>query len=237
MAQLKQHQVDSIYDLLLNHGVSYESLQLDLLDHMCCMVEQKMDNGLEFEESLSLSTQEFGLSHLSEIQEATFHLLTLKLNKMKKVVGTVAILTAVSVIAGIIFKMNHYPGAGLLISVGFTLAALAVFPSMMYFDLKNQSNWVQKGATISGYLAGMLLSMATLFKFMHWPGFFMLYYGGLISMVFIFLPLYTFRSYKTQENKLFALAKSMLIMAGVVTIWASYRIAEHARAIAEMAAQ
>ena len=46
MAQLKQNQVDSIFDLLLTHGVSYESLQLDLLDHICCMVEQKMDNGL-----------------------------------------------------------------------------------------------------------------------------------------------------------------------------------------------
>tara|TARA_B100001109_G_scaffold255756_1_gene260595 strand:+ start:1616 stop:2329 length:714 start_codon:yes stop_codon:yes gene_type:complete len=237
MAQLNQKQVDSIYDLLISHGLSYESLQVDVLDHICCMVEQKMDNGLEFDESLSTSTQEFGLSKLSEIQEATFHLLTLKLNKMKKVVGIVAIVTALSVILGIVFKINHYLGAGFMVALGFTLAALVVFPSMMYFDLKNQSNWIQKGATISGYAAGILLSVATLFKFMHWPGFFMLYYTGLFSLIFVFLPLYTFRNYKTSENKIFALAKSMLIMAGVVTIWASYKMADHARAIAEMAIQ
>ena len=45
------------------------------------------------------------------------------------------------------------------------------------------------------------------------------------------------RNYKTNENKIFALAKSMLIMSGEVTIWASYKLADHARAILEMAAQ
>ena len=237
MAQLKQNQVDSIFDLLLTHGVSYESLQLDLLDHICCMVEQKMDNGLEFDESLSLSTQEFGLSHLSEIQEATFHLLTLKLNKMKKVVGYIAMLTAASVMLGIYFKMNHWLGASFLLMAGFVLAALAVFPSMMYFDLKNNSTTLQKAATISGYASGILLSLATLFKFMHWPGFFVLYYSGLAILVFLFMPLYTFKNYKTNENKIFALAKSMLIMAGVMTIWASYRMIDMSRALLEMSAQ
>lgn len=234
MATLNQHQIDSIYDLLLTHGVSYESLQLDLLDHISCMVEQKMDNGLGFRESLALSTQEFGLAQLSEIQEATFHLLTLKLNKMKKVVGIIAILTALSVMLGITFKFYHYLGAGLLVTIGFVSAAFIVFPSMMYFDLKNASNSIQKSALVSGYFAGILLSLATLFKFMHWPGFFMLYYSGLSLLVFVFMPLYTFRNYRTTENKMFAVAKSLMILAGVVTIWASYKMADHAIMIAEL---
>ena len=203
MAQLEQQQVDSIFDLLLTHGVSYESLQLDLLDHICCMVEQKMDNGLEFDESLSLSTQEFGLSHLSEIQEATFHLLTLKLNKMKKVVGIVAILTAACVMLGIYFKIGHYLGAGVLLFTGFILAALVVFPSMMFFDLKNNSTNLQKAATVSGYVAGMLLSLATLFKFMHWPGFYFLYYGGWLywcSYLCHFIPLETIKLRRTRSS-------------------------------------
>lgn len=224
MARLSQHQVDTIYDLLLTHGVSYESLQIDLLDHICCMVEQKMDNGLEFNESLTMSTQEFGLSKLSEIQEATFHLLTLKLNKMKKAISIVAIITALSVMLGITFKIYHYLGASLLVTIGFVSAAFIVFPAMMYLDLKNSSGPVQKGATISGYLAGILLSLATLFKFMHWPGFFMLYYSGLALLVFIFMPLYTLKNFKTTENKLFSIAKSLLILAGVMTLWASFRM-------------
>ena len=94
MAQLSNTQEDIIYDLLVDNGVSYESLQIDLVDHICCMVEQKMDNGLDFSQSLTLSTQEFGLSNFAEIQEATLYLLTLKLNKMKKVIGIIGIISA-----------------------------------------------------------------------------------------------------------------------------------------------
>lgn len=231
MARLSQHQVDSIHDLLLTHGVSYESLQIDLLDHICCMVEQKMDDGLDFKASLNMSTQEFGLSKLSEIQEATYHLLSLKLNKMKKAISIVAIITALCVMLGIIFKINHYLGAGLLIAIGFISAAFIVFPGMMYFELKNSSGALQKAATINGYLSGILLSLATLFKFMHWPGFFLLYYTGLGLLAFIFMPLYTFKNFKTTENKLFSIAKSMLILAGVVTLWASYRMLDFARLV------
>jgi hypothetical protein len=226
MASLNQNQVNIVHDLLVSQGVSYKALQLDLLDHLCCMVEKKMDNGLEFEESLSLSTHEFGLSNFSEIQEATFHLLTSKLNKMKKVISVIAIVTALFVMMGIGFKIYHYQGAGVLLIMGFLIGALVVFPSMMYFDLKSSNSSVQKGAIVSGYLSGTLLSLATLFKFMHWPGFFSMYSAGLVALIFVFIPLYTFKNYKTTENKLFAVAKSMLIMAGVATIWASYKMVD-----------
>ena len=58
MASLSSNQVDKIYDLLVDHKITLESLQIDLLDHLCCMVEQKMDNGLDFGKSLTLSIQE-----------------------------------------------------------------------------------------------------------------------------------------------------------------------------------
>ena len=74
MATLSEKQVDRIYDLLLDQGVNYQALQIDLLDHVCCMIEAKMDSGLDFGQSLTLSTQEFGLSNFLEIQEATLFL-------------------------------------------------------------------------------------------------------------------------------------------------------------------
>lgn len=224
MAVLNARQADIIYDFLVAHGVTYPSLQQDLIDHLSCMIELKMDNGLEFHESMSLSTQEFGLSHFSEVQETTFYLLTSKLNKMKKVISVIAIATALFVMLGIGFKFYHFMGAHILLILGFLIGALVVFPAMTYFDLKNSSGKIESGAIISGYLAGTLLSLATMFKFMHWPGFSQLYNGGLISLILIFIPLYTFRNYKITENKLFAIAKSLLIMAGIATVWASYKM-------------
>ncbi len=219
MAQLSNLQQDTIYDLLIDQGVSYEALQIDLLDHICCMVEEKMDNGLDFGQSLTLSTQEFGLSNFGELQEATFHLLNLKLNKMKKVIGIIGIISALSVIGGVFFKINHFPFAGKLLATGLILISFLVFPAMAYFESKNLDTFLQKLRPISGYLAAILLSTATLFKIMHWPGFFQLYYPGLILLVFVFLPLFTIKNYKTAENKIMAFSRSLLILAGVAVFW------------------
>ena len=219
MAQLTDAQANTIYDLLLDSGVSLDSLRVDLLDHLCCMVEQKMDNGLDFGQSLSLSIQEFGLSNLAEIQEATIHLLTLKLNKMKKAIGFVGIFSAMAVISGVIFKVNHWLGASVLLVIGLVCTSLIVFPCMAFLKAKKGKTTMQIIAVISGYLAAILLSIATLFKIMHWPGFFQLYYPGLFLLVFVFMPLYTVKSYRTAENKIMAFSRSLLILAGVAVAW------------------
>lgn len=224
MASLSQSQVDQVYDVIVTQGVTYNSLQTDLLDHLCCMIEIKMDEGSEFKESLKSSMNEFGLNNLSEVQEATLYLLTLRTRKMKKVISVIAIIAALFVLTGIGFKMNHFPGANILFVIGVVVCAIAIFPAMAVFELKNTDNNVKRGTIISGYTAGTLLSIATLFKFMHWPGFYPLYYLGLGILVLIFFPLFTFKNYRTTENKLFAIAKSMLIIAGVAVIWASYRM-------------
>ena len=67
MVMLSEQQIDKIFDLIVDNGVSYESLQVDLLDHVCCMVEQKMEEGKSFGDSLKLAMQEFGYKHFSEI--------------------------------------------------------------------------------------------------------------------------------------------------------------------------
>lgn len=215
MAQLNSIQQDKIYDILVDAGVSYESLQIDLIDHLCCMVEEKMDNGLDFSESLTLSIKEFGLSSFAEVQETTIYLLTLKLNKMKKAIGVLGIISALAVIAGVLFKINHFPGAGILLVVGLILVSLIVFPFMGYFELAKGNSTIQKVATISGYSAATILSLATLFKIMMWPGSPLVFYSGIFLLVIVFLPCYTFKNYKIAENKMMAFSRSLLILAGV----------------------
>ena len=109
MASLSQNQVDQVFDVILGQGVTYGSLQLDLLDHLCCMVESKMERGSDFEESLQQSTREFGLSNLSEVQEATLYLLTQKTRRMKKVTSIVAIAvdTGYALGCGVVMILAH----------------------------------------------------------------------------------------------------------------------------------
>lgn len=183
-----------------------------------------MDNGSDFNESLKQSVHEFGLKKLGETQEATLYLLTLKTRKMKKLISIVAITAALFVLLGIMFKINHWLGANMLFVLGVVTSAVVVLPAMAAFELRTTDNGVKRGTILSGYSAGILLSLATMFKFMHWPGFGVMYYLGLGILVLVFIPLFTLKNYRTTENKLFAIAKSMLIIAGIFVIWASYRM-------------
>lgn len=219
MASLSSNQVDKIYDLLVDHKITLESLQIDLLDHLCCMVEQKMDNGLDFGKSLTLSIQEFGLQNLSEIQEATLYLLTLKLQKMKKVTSIIGIISAIFVIVGVLFKINHFPGASILLVLGIGFISVIVFPLMAFSEMQKGNNLNQKISVTVGYFSAIILGLATLFKIMHWPGSLLLSYSGFSLLVFVFIPFFTIRNYKTSENKLFALSKSLLILAGIIVFW------------------
>lgn len=57
MASLSNNQVNIINDLIVQNGVHLNELKIDIIDHICCMVEKKMDSGMDFRESLTLSTQ------------------------------------------------------------------------------------------------------------------------------------------------------------------------------------
>ncbi|MFP4023204.1 MAG: GldL-related protein [Thiohalospira sp.] len=219
MAILDEKQVNHIYDLLVGHGVSYEALQVDLLDHICCMVEKRMDNGQDFDQSLTSSIHEFGLLNLSEIQEATLYLITLKLQKMKKTTGIFGIISSLIVIIGVFLKIGHLPGANITLVTGLAIISILVFPFMAFIELKNKKEKSQLIATITIYLSATILSISGMFKIMHWPGSLILFDIGTALIIFVFIPLFTIKNYKTAENKIFAIAKSLLIIAGIIVLW------------------
>lgn len=219
MAELTIKQVNLIHDLIVDHGIDYDELKMDILDHICCMIEEKMDSGFDFKESLSLSTEKFGLHQLSDLQETTFYLLTLKLRKMKKLTGILGIISSGLVLAGVVFKINHLQGAGIMLVIGLSLISLLVLPLFAFLEVQRQNTKLQKFTSFSGIIAGTLVSIGTLFKIMHWPNATGLLFSGLILMVGVFIPLFTIKNYKTTEYKLIAIAKSMLILAGITVLW------------------
>jgi hypothetical protein len=226
MAELNHKQVDVIYDLVLDHGVSYRELQMDIVDHLCCMVEQKMDSGSDFRESLTLSTKEFGIQTLPEIQEATLYLLTLKLRKMKKATGILGIISSALIMGGVVFKINHFPGAGVMLVLGLALISVVVLPLFAFIEINKQSSQLQKITSFSGIISGALISVGTMFKIMHWPTANIIITTGIILMALVFIPLFTVKSYKTAEFKLLAIAKSMMILSGIIIIWGIVPLSE-----------
>ena len=78
MYQLSEKQIDFILDDIKKRGIQIESLQQNLLDHVCCILENEMNAEDDFEKLYSNTIQKFYKKELFEIEQETNDLLTFK---------------------------------------------------------------------------------------------------------------------------------------------------------------
>ncbi|MDZ7739945.1 MAG: hypothetical protein U5K32_12950 [Bacteroidales bacterium] len=130
-ADIIDNNIDNIRKDIINHGLTYEPLIDDLLDHICCMVEEKMEKGDSYEESYTDTINSIGENRLPEIQHQTLILLNKKHQKMKKLTYFLGLSAAIILLFGAISKRMHWPGAGIELTLGLLVIILGFLP--LYF--------------------------------------------------------------------------------------------------------
>ena len=75
---LSDKQIEYILNDIRRNGVEMEDLQLNLLDHICCIIEQNLEENGDFENFYSATLKTFYKKELREIEEETKTLLTFK---------------------------------------------------------------------------------------------------------------------------------------------------------------
>jgi len=69
MYRISDQQIDFILDDIRAHGITMESLQYDLLDHACIMIEQNLEDSGDFEQYYATVIRAFYRQELREIEE------------------------------------------------------------------------------------------------------------------------------------------------------------------------
>ncbi|MEO1259145.1 MAG: M23 family metallopeptidase [Bacteroidota bacterium] len=69
MIQLNEQQLFSIEKILEEQGLNDGPLKEELLDHLCCQVEQAMDGGMLFHQALQQSLDTFQEDEMKELQQ------------------------------------------------------------------------------------------------------------------------------------------------------------------------
>ena len=218
MHELNLQEVEKISMDIEQQGLTYTPLQNELLDHVCCQIELLMDKGLTFNEAYKKVKADMGKNRIRQIQHETLSLISKKYRIMKRTMNVFGVAAPLLLLAGLTFKVFHWPGAGLLITLGlfFTGAVfLPLFAMVRIRDTRQQDETVPMGLYLTGMFAGMFAIIGSLFKVQHWPGASVLLTLGLATLAFAFLPIYA--SVKKKE----AAAKnepfnSKLIIAGVI---------------------
>lgn len=217
---LSDKELDTLHDVIVDSGVSYESLQNDLIDHLACIIEAEIEKGLKFKDALQHALAIFSPDELKNTNESTIYLLTLKSKKMKKTTGIIGIAAAIAVLTGTFFKVMHWPGASILLVIGLIAAAVIVLPMMANLSIQKSDLTIKKAAILSAYAAGIMLTLSGLFKIQHWPLANVLNGLGFATLCLVFAPLYLIGAYRLAENRLFATSKALLIIAGGFMLWA-----------------
>jgi hypothetical protein len=219
MYQLSDSQIDFILNDIRARGVEIEGLQDNLLDHVCCIIEQHLEANGDFESFYQKTIQTFFKDALWEIEEETLLLLTFKnYYTMKKIMNGAGIFSAITLLTGLYFKFSHFPGAAILLILGISSASLIFLPLMFVLKSKEKKSLKDKLIIGLGGIAAILLSMSILFKVMYWPFAGLMSYLALGIIGFVFLPAYFFTGIRNPETKVNTVTSSILILLGLSLI-------------------
>lgn len=215
MYQLSEKQIDFILDDIGARGVEMESLQQNLLDHICCIIEQNLEANGDFESFYQKTIQTFYKDALWEIEEETILLLTFKnYYTMKKIMIMSGAVSAITMSIGIFLKFMHWPGASMFIILGIFFSSFIFLP--LLFTLKAKEKQTAKDKLILGIatISGILISLSVLFKVMHWPGANMMGLIFAVIMLVLYIPLYFFSGIKNPESKVNTIVTTVIMIMG-----------------------
>ena len=228
MYQLSDKQIDHILNDIGARGVEMESLQQNLLDHICCIIEQDLEENGDFESFYQKTIKTFYKDALWEIEEETLLLLTFKnYYIMKKAMIVSGTISTALLSMGLIFKFMHWPGASLGILLGIGTLSLIFLPLMFLLKIKEKQNVKDKLTIGIGAFAGILISLGILFKIMHWPYANIMMTSSLTILLLVFLPFYFFSGIRNPETKVNTIVSSILLISAsglLLTLMRSPRV-------------
>jgi len=209
---------ERIKDDLVSRGLTYDRLIDDVLDHVCCLVEEFMSHGNDFESSYDQVLETIGEESLPEIQHQTLLNLDKKFQHMKNFTYVFGLSSAIVTIVGSLFKKMHWPGAGILITVGMMLIVFVFLPLYFITNHKEQVERKNPVYAIVGYLTIALLLVGAVFKIMHWPGAGMMIYASIGFLLIGFVPLYVVNAFQRSGKEKANLPYIVMLLVGIAIV-------------------
>ncbi|MBN1387624.1 MAG: hypothetical protein JW965_04210 [Bacteroidales bacterium] len=218
IADIIDDNVDRIRIDIINLGLTYEPLVDDVLDHLCCMVEENMENGDSFENSYAKAFISIGDNRLPELQHQTLLLLNKKHQKMKKLTYFLGLASAIILLFGAISKHMHWPGAGIELTLGLLVIILGFLPLYLIVTYREQTDKKSIIYPVVAYLTIAFLLTAAVFRIQHWPAARIVTTIGLAILIIGFVPLYIVNAFQKARKGKVNPAYIILLLVGVAII-------------------
>lgn len=181
--------------------ITINNLSQELVDHICCEVEDLMSKGKSFDEAYAIIKEQTGIKVLQQIQENTLYLTDKKYKTMKTTMKITGNVSLALIAIGTAFKIFHWPGASPILIFGFTMLCFIFFPAAVYLNYTYKKEQKKPLLNASILVGGIVFMVGVLFKLMHWPGAALLLLAGWSIILCVFLPILLFIKIKEAETK------------------------------------
>lgn len=168
---ISEEHLRAIRSAIEQSPISRLSMQDDLIDHLCCEVEQTMACGVNFEAAYHRAFQRLAPNGLLELEKETYLLLNKTKITMKKLTYLSGAFFSIFASIGIFFKILHWLGANELLIFGFGGLLLVFTPLFVIIhrkrssesDFESRRNWI-------GMISLTLFSIGAVLKVLHFAG-------------------------------------------------------------------
>jgi len=186
---LNESQIERIADTVNKSNIASAEMKEDLIDHLCCIAEDEMSKGKDFETALQAALQRFCPNGLDEIQNETLFLFTSKSRKrLDRTLYVSGFIALTGVLATAVMKTLHLPGGGLVLFATFLVALFVFFPAVFIRLFKNASG-KKSMYSYFGFTGAMLLVTSSFLYIMHWPGTSLFLF---LAIILIYIALFPF---------------------------------------------
>jgi len=226
MYTITDKNIDFILEDLSERGITTESLLLNLLDHICILIEANLEENGDFEQCYARTIKTFYEKELYELERETNYLLFQNDLIMKKAVIVSGILSAAGFIGGSIGKILLLRITDFLLFFGFASFVLLFLPLVSIILFKGLKSKKYLLVYSSGILSLMLYFICMLMKCLDWPssnlqsGFghlndvwLIMWLTGLATGSFIFIPSYLITGIRKLETKMATIITAILLVA------------------------
>lgn len=214
MYSISDEQVDYILNDISARGIKTEDLRQNILDHVCCIIEQDLEANGDFGRFYLQTIERFYKKELCEIEEETLLLLTFKnYYTMKKVMIGSGAAAAFLLLAGSILKLLYLPGAAICLVLGVFVMCFFFLPLMLVLKMKEVSATRDKFILFTGTIIGILYCCSAIFKVQHWPGANVMIFSTIALLFFIFIPAFFFTGIRKPETRVNTIVSTVLLVA------------------------
>lgn len=203
MPELSVQNIEQISRDIRRQEITFSHLLDELVDHVCCDVENEMLAGLTFSEAYEKVKLKFSPDCFRDIQKDTLYAVDFKYRNMRNTMKVSGITGTILFGFAALFKIQHWPLAGVMMTVGAFVLAFVFLPSSLGVLWKETHNRKRVFLFVAAFLTGASFIAGTLFKVQHWPGAGIVLVASLFSAIFLLFPALLVMVFSDSENKRF----------------------------------